>query len=156
LENSQDSRFAAYATIREINRLAAEESREAAIRFARSKFIDQPSLALAYKFALMYSRADESRKAVEVLKIIRYMSTFSEDEYALVQKIADLLKDLGEGELALDLYEKLLDTPNLDKQLKISLYEGGAEVAVDRGQSRMASRWTLAAQRLKAPPKKNR
>lgn len=155
LQDSQDGRFAAYASIREINRLSASEDRESAIRFARSRFIEQPSLALAYKLGRIYSQENKTREAVEALKIIRFVSVFSEDEYVLVQKIANLLHDSGESALALELYENLLDERNLNKQLKIALYEGGTRVASHQGQSNLASRWDLAARELKSPSQNN-
>lgn len=155
LRDSQEDRFAAYATIRETNRLQRTESRESAIRFARSKFVDQPSLALAYKLGHLYSLENRAREAIEVLRIIRYMSAFSVDEYALVQKIADLLDELGEGALALQLYQGLLDARNLDKQLTIALYERGAKIAANLGESTIASRWDLAARQLRSPPVEN-
>ena len=151
LEKSQESRFAAYASIREINRLLALEDRDSAIRFARSKFVDQPSLALAYKLARLYAQDDKTREAIEVLKVIRYITVFPEDEFVLVQKIANLLHDLGESDLALKLYQALLDERNLNKQLKIMLFEEGARVASEQGDSSLGSRWGLAARRLKAP-----
>ena len=152
LKDSQASRFAAYASIREMNRLLASDGRESAESFARSKFVDQPSLALAYKLGRMYAQEEKAREAVEVLKIIRYVTTYSEDEYVLVQEIANLLHDLGESDLALKLYQNLLNERNLNKSLKIALYEGGARIASHQGKSNMASRWQLGARKLKSPP----
>ncbi|NBB79412.1 MAG: TIGR03790 family protein [Verrucomicrobia bacterium] len=152
LRELQASRFATYAYIREINRLLASGDRESALSFGRAKFVDQPSLALAYKLGRIYSRGEQPREAVEVLKIIRYMTTYSEDEYVLVQKIANLLHDLGESDLALQLYQNLLDERNLNKSLKIALYEAGARIASHQGESNMASRWELEVRKLKTPP----
>lgn len=152
LAHSSRSPFAAYASIREINRLRSEESEDAAIAFARSKFVTQPSLALAYKLALLYAAQDKDHEAVEVLKIIRYMTTFSPDEFVLVQKIANFLYKRGEGELALQLYKGILEERGLNKNLRISLFEGGAPIAQDRGEVTVASRWALEARKLKAPP----
>jgi len=153
LDKSGETTFAAYASIREINRLLAEEGSEPAIAFARSKFVAQPSLALAYRLARLYAAADQDTEAVQALRIVRYINTFSPDEFVLVQKIADFLHKRGESELALGLYENLLNERGLDKQLRISLYEGGAPVAEARGESVTASRWLLEARKLKAPPR---
>lgn len=152
LEGSQETTFAAYASIREINRLVAKEGSGAAIAFARSKFVSQPSLALAYRLARLYAAADKDLEAVQALKIIRYITTFSSDEFVLVQKIADFLHERGESELALNLYKNLLQERGLDKALRISLYEGGAPVAEARGDPVTASRWQLEARKLKTPP----
>lgn len=153
LTGSGNSTFATYAGIREINRLLANEGSEAAIAFARSIFVTQPSMALAYRLAQLYATAGKDHEAVEALKIIRYITTFSADELVLVQKIANSLYKRGESELALSLYQNLLKERHLDKQLLISLYEGGAPVAEDCGEAVMASRWLLEARKLKAPPK---
>lgn len=151
LQESQASRFATYANLREINRLLSEGDREAALRFARAKFADEPSLALAYKLGSIYFDGNQNREAVAALKIVRYMSAFSEDEYVLAQAIADLLQELGESKLALQIYENLLEQRSLNKQLKIALYESGAPIASAEGRGRLASRWELEARQLKNP-----
>ena len=149
LKNSQDNRFAAYASIRESNRLLEEEGVDAAITFTRSKFTTYPSLALAYKLAQLYASVGKDKEALEALKVIRYISVFPEDEIVLVQKIANFLDKRGESELAFSLYKKLLEERNLDTKLKISLYEGGAPIAGKMGEAVIASRWKLEARNLK-------
>lgn len=155
LANSKEATFAAYVSIREINRLLAKEGVAAAIAFARSKFVSQPSLALAYRLAQLYAAEDKDHEAVEALKIIRYISKFSPDEFVLVQKIANFLHKRGESEMALNLYQNILKERDLDKQLKISLYEGGAPIAEACGEPVTASRWQLEARTLKSPPTPN-
>jgi len=152
LKSSEGSTFSAYANIREINRMLAEESIESAIAYARSKFISQPSLALAYRLAQLYASEAKDREAVEVLKIIRFMTRFSSDDFVLVQKIANFLHKRGEGEMAFNVYKNLLEERDLDKQLKISLYEGGARIAAAQNEPVIASRWDLEARKLKSPP----
>ena len=152
LKSSEGSTFTAYASIREINRMLAEESSESAIAYARSKFISQPSLALAYRLAQLYANEAKDPEAVEVLKFIRFMSKFSPDDFVLVQKIANFLHKRGEGEMAFNIYKNLLEERDLDKQLKISLFEGGARIAAAQNESVIASRWDLEARKLKSPP----
>ncbi|MGZ0654258.1 TIGR03790 family protein [Coraliomargarita sp. W4R72] len=155
LENSQNTTFAAYASIREINRLLASEGSAAAIAFARSKFVVQPSLALAYRLAQLYAADGQDREGVEALKIVRYISKFSPDEFVLVQKIANFLHKRGESGLALKLYQSILKERNLDKWLKVSLYEGGVPIAEASREPMLASRWQLEARNLKTPPTAN-
>lgn len=155
LKNSQNSTFAAYASIREINRVLAKEGSEPAIAYARSKFITQPSLALAYRLAQLYAGEGKDREAVEALKIIRFITKFSPDEFVLVQKIANSLHKRGESQMAFELYQNLIEERNLDKQLKIALYEGGASLAADLNEPVIASRWKLEARNLKSPPTPN-
>ena len=152
LKSSEGSTFTAYASIREINRMLAEEGSESAIAYARSKFISQPSLALAYRLAQLYANDAKDREAVEVLKIIRFMTRFSPDDFVLVQKIANFLHKLDEGEMAFNIYKNLLEERDLDKQLKISLFEGGARIAAAQNEPVIASRWDLEARKLKSPP----
>ena len=152
LKSSEGSTFTAYASIREINRMLAEEGSESAIAYARSKFISQPSLALAYRLAQLYANEAKDREAVEVLKIIRFMTRFSPDDFVLVQKIANFLHKLDEGEMAFNIYKNLLEEGDLDKQLKISLFEGGARIAAAQNEPVIASRWDLEARKLKSPP----
>ncbi|WP_269522333.1 TIGR03790 family protein [Coraliomargarita parva] len=146
--------YASYAVLREINRLKAKEGEAAALQYARSQFIRFPSLALAYRLAALYDAAGSPEKGVEALKVVRYISTFSPDEYVLVQKIANFLNRHGESELAFQLYENLLSQKGLGKPLKISLLEGGAKVAQNAGQLSSVSRWSLEASQLKQPPAK--
>ena len=152
LKLSEESIFTAYASIRETNRMIAEEGSESAITYARSEFISQPSLALAYRLAQLYADMSKDREAVEVLKMIRFITSFSPDDFVLVRKIANLLYELGESEIALNIYKNLLEERDLDKQLKIALFQGGARIAVAQNEPVIASRWNLEARKLKSPP----
>ena len=152
LQKSMNHSFSAYLCLRQINRLQAEGKADEAVAFARTQFVRQPSLALAYQLAKLYAAKDQSKKAVEALKVVRYITVFSSDEIVLVKKVADFLNKHAEGELALDLYRKLIDRDGLAKALKISLLEGGAKVAMNVGETTLASAWTLTARKLKTPP----
>ncbi|MBL6828952.1 MAG: TIGR03790 family protein [Puniceicoccaceae bacterium] len=152
LKFSEESTFTAYASIRETNRILAEEGSELAIAYARSEFISQPSLALAYRLAQLYASEAKDREAVEVLKIIRFMTSYSLDDFVLIQKIANFLHTRGESEMAFNIYKNLLEERDLDKQLKIALLQGGARIAVTQNEPVIASRWNLEASKLKSPP----
>ena len=152
LQKSMNHSFSAYLCLRQINRLQAEGKADEAVAFARTQFVRQPSLALAYELAKLYAAKDEAKKAVEALRVVRYITVFSSDEIVLVKKVADFLNKHAEGELALDLYRKLIDRDGLAKALKISLLEGGAKVAMNVGETTLASAWTLTARKLKTPP----
>ena len=152
LKFSEVSTFTAYASIRETNRILAEEGSEPAIAYARSEFISQPSLALAYRLAQLYASEAKDREAVEVLKIIRFMTSYSLDDFVLIQKIANFLHTRGESEMAFNIYKNLLKERDLDKQLKIALFQGGARIAVTQNEPFIASRWNLEARKLKSPP----
>ncbi|MEC8614310.1 MAG: TIGR03790 family protein, partial [Verrucomicrobiota bacterium] len=152
LKFSEDSTFTAYACIRETNRILAEEGSELAIAYARSEFISQPSLALAYRLAQLYASEAMDREAVEVLKIIRFMTNYSADDFVLIQKIANFLHTHGESKMALNIYKNLLEERDLDKQLKIALFKGGARIAVTQNEPVIASRWNLEASKLKSHP----
>ena len=152
LKFSEDSIFITFARIREINRLLAEEGSEPAIAYARSEFISQPSLAMAYRLAQLYADETKDREAVEVLKMIRFVTNFSPDDFVLIQKIANLLHKCDESEMALNIYKKLLEERDLDNQLKIALFQGGARIAAVQNEPVIASRWNLEASKLKSPP----
>jgi uncharacterized protein (TIGR03790 family) len=151
LKFPEESTFTAYASIRETNRILAEEGSEPAIAYARSEFISQPSLALAYRLAQLYASEAKDREAVEVLKIIRFMTSYSVDDFVLIQKIANFLHTRGESEMAFNIYKNLLEERDLDKQLKIALFQGGARIAVTQNKPVIASRWNLEASKLKSP-----
>jgi uncharacterized protein (TIGR03790 family) len=152
LEDSGGGPFSAYLILRQINRLKAESSRAEATSFARSSFLRQPSLALAYELAQLYAAEGKSKDAVEVLGIIRYITVFGMDEQILVKQIADFLYKQGETVLALDTYDKLIEQKGLGKTLRIALLRGGAPIAAAAGRVTKSSGWTLEAQRLSQPP----
>ena len=87
-----------------------------------------------------------------VLKIIRFMTSYSLDDFVLIQKIANFLHTRGESEMAFNIYKNLLKERDLDKQLKIALFQGGARIAVTLNEPVIASRWNLEASKLKSPP----
>jgi uncharacterized protein (TIGR03790 family) len=152
LESSSEARFSAYLGLRQLNRLDAEASADEALAYGRKRFLDQPSLAIAYRLARIYEERGQDEKALEVLKVIRFMSSFSRDEVALVQRIANLLHELGDSAMAFDIYEKLLDERNQPKGLRIALLDGGAPIAAAAGKAALSSRWNLESQSLKQPP----
>ncbi|MEO0510956.1 MAG: TIGR03790 family protein [Verrucomicrobiota bacterium] len=151
LEESIESPFSAYLGLRNMNRLEAVEGVEAAEAYARQFFIRYPSLAVAFRLAKYFEQSGQNQQAVEVLKFIRYISSFSRDENILALRIANLLHKNGESEMAFDIYQKLLGERAIPKDLKIALLTGGSPVAAAVGQSALSSRWNLEAQSLKVP-----
>lgn len=156
LKTSMDGPYAAYLGLRQLNRLEAEASGEDALAYARKLFVTNPSLAIAYRLARIYEDKGQTKEAIEVLKVIRYISIFSRDEAVLVQRIANLLHKLGESQMAFDIYEKLLADRDQPRGLRIALLDGGSPVAAAAGEAALASRWDLESQTLKRPlePKK--
>lgn len=153
LEESMESPFSAYVGLRELNRIEAESTGEEALAHARKLYVTNPSLAIAYRLAQMYEERGQKKEAMEVLKVIRYISSFSRDEAVLVQGIADLLYELGANELAFEVYEKLLADRDQPKALRIALLDGGSPVAAAVGKAALSSRWALESQTLKRPAK---
>lgn len=151
LESSVDGPLAAYIGLRQINRLEVEASEDEALAYGRKLFLNHPSLAIAYRLARIYEERGQKEEALEVLKVIRYINSFNRDEAALVQRIANLLHELGESELAFAIYEKLLSEPEQPKGLRIALLEGGSPVAAAVGEAALSSRWDLEGQSLKRP-----
>ncbi len=152
LAESPEGIFSAYVYLREINRLHAEVGAADALQYARTRFLAQPSLALAYELSRLYAAQGDTKAAIEALKIIRYITVFAEDEQILVKQIADHLGKLGEHALALEVYERLIGQRHLNKELRIALLEGGAPIAAAAGNSTESTHWTLEARQLKAAP----
>lgn len=146
-----DEPMSAYVALREINRLQGEEGSDSAIGYARSQFMQNPSLALAYRLAQLHDEADDGRKAVEALKVIRYIDFFGKEERVLVSKIANLLHKHGESRMAYDVYAKLLAERTLPKWLRVSLLEQGSKIAMAAGETTAGSQWTMKARQLKQP-----
>ena len=155
LEAEREGPFAGYVDLREIRRLLDAGKADAALAHAKKAFVDNPSLALAYRLGRLHREQGNAKEAREALRFIRYISQYPKDERVLIRKIADLLHELGKPDLALTVYRKLLDQPRQSKALRIALYEGGAEVARDAGESGLAGTWALEADRLRQPPPQN-
>ena len=156
LEDSMEGPYAAYVGLREMNRIEAISGEEEALTYARTLFLKHPSLAIVYRLAEAFEKAGKIKEAVEVLKVVRFISTFSRDENALVQRIADMLHEHGESQMAFEIYQNLLGERKMPKDLRIALLDGGSPIATAVGKAALSSRWNLESQTLKAPiePKK--
>ena len=140
-----------YLAVREVRRLQAAGKEMAAIDYARSQFMDQPSLVLAYELGKLYAAAGMKDRALNVLTMIRYISEVPKEERVLAKQIADLIREQGELELALSIYRKLLDSDRISQALKESLLEGGVSLAKSVGDQRLSSRWSELRARLQQP-----
>lgn len=145
-----NSPYAGYSALRRMNQLVAGGDRAAALAEGRARFGESPSLALALELSKLFEAEEQPREALAVLQFIRYLNVFSLDEMALVQRIAERLTQLGDSELAIELFQRMLATRNLPKGLRQVLLERGAIVAGDVGRTELVSLWALEAQQLKA------
>ena len=141
----------AYVVLRELLRLEKEASEEVALNFAKEQFIKKPSLVLSYSLAQLYQKCGELENALEVLRLIRFLAVFSIDERVLAQKIADLLHQLGDSDLAYTVYVKLINSQDNPKPLKVQLLESGALLARSIGNLEQAGQWSLLVNQLKLP-----
>lgn len=144
----------AYVVLREINRMTKEKGEADALRYARSQFMERPTLPLAYRLASMYKAQGEPSKALEVLGVLRYIEQYAKEEIVLVQQMADLLMELGEQELAYTVYGRLLSETKQPKALRIQLLATGSQVARANLDMTTASKWSLELKQLKQPPTK--
>jgi uncharacterized protein (TIGR03790 family) len=156
LEQGADRSLISYISLRQMNRLKSAGKIEEALAYGRSQFVEQPSLSMAYKLAQIYANEGDTKRTIESLKVIRYITVFAPEELILAQKIADLLNKQGESDLALEVYKQLIDQAGSAKNLQISLLEGGSVVALAAGDSSLSSRWTLNARQLQLPPAKRK
>lgn len=148
LAHARDLKFGAYAVIREVNRLVAADKPDTALREARARFKEAPSLPLALRLSELLEASGEPGKAEKILQPIRYINRFSLEEVVLGQKIADRLHGVGASAFAVDLYEKLLEGDRLPRSLRLTLLEQGAAVATESMQRGLAAQWRAEAQRL--------
>lgn len=152
----KDEPMSAYVALREINRVEAADGAKAAVAYARSQFMQNPSLAMAFRLAQLHDQAGEGSKAVEALKVIRYIDYFAVEERVLVSEIANLLSKHGEHRMAYEVYAKLLAERNLPKALRIQLLDRGSKIAMAAGETNVGSQWTMKARQLKQPPAKKK
>lgn len=144
---AQDS-LSPYLISRELNRLQAKQGPVAALDYARQQFKRQPSLVLAARLAQLYVDTGQPEAAVDVLGIARYLSVFAAEERVLAQEIADGLYRQDQVDLALLLYQRLLQQADLDPVLELKLLQQGAEIARAAQQLQQAQEWTAQAEQL--------
>ncbi len=140
-----------YLYLREANRLRESGQGSAVVDVLKTGFMEEPSLALALATAEAFAEIGKPEQGVEALKIIRFINTFPFDEFVLVSLIADFLAEHGEIELALEVYEKLINQKRIPKNLNILLLKKGSQVALKAGDMDLRSQWDLNAIRLKKP-----
>lgn len=151
LQQAQSAVPDTYLILRQINRLRQELDAAAALEFARKQFSQNPSLVLAYRLADLYVESGQDAAAVDALRIVRYLTVFAEDERVVVQRIADFLHERGQGEFALELYQRILNAQDLDKSLRIKLLKAGTGIAESVGDWLLASKWGEEFALLTAP-----
>ena len=149
LQAAEDNPFRAYAYLREINRLEANEETDSAFLFAKTQFRQFPSLPLAYRLAQLYVKSGETEKALEVLEIVESINVFAADEIILGKEIADFLSEQGESEYALSLYKSLISQKDLSKTQQIALFDDGSKLALQAGNTALSSEWAIVARKLK-------
>ena len=89
------------------------------------------------------------RRFRECFASIEIDTVFSIEERVLAQKIADLLHQLGEIDLAYKVYEKLINCQDNPKSLKVELLESGALKARSIGNYEQAAQWSSRFNKLK-------
>ncbi len=141
-----NSPFSGYSALRRMNQLLAGGDRAAALAEGRARFGESPSLALALELSKLFEAEGQPREALAVLQFIRYLNVFSLDEMALVQSIAERLTQLGDPELAIELYQRMLATRNLPKELRQVLLNNGAKLAEAAGKVELSAQWRLEVQ----------
>ena len=154
LEAQLESKITPYVILREANRIAASKGSSEATTYLRKEFQKAPSLPLAYALASRYLDAGNNKEAKDVLRLIQYITKYAKEDQVLVQRLADLLALLGETEMALKVYEKLIAEDALAKPFRISLLTGGSKLARKWGKSRLADDWDNECLILKIPKEK--
>lgn len=140
-----------YAVLREVNRIDLNGSASTATTYLRGEFQRAPSLPLAFKLASRYADSGESDKAMEVLRVMQYITVYAKEDKVLVQKLADLMARLDHEEQALVIYERLLGEEGIAKPYRIKLLTKGSELATGVGRTRLADVWSQECLMLKTP-----
>ncbi len=141
-----------YAVLREVNRIDLNGSATTATTYLRGEFQRAPSLPLAFALASRYADSGEVDKAMEVLRVMQYITVYAKEDKVLVQKLADLMARLDHKEQALVIYERLLGEEGIAKPYRIKLLTKGSELATKVGRARLANDWSNECLMLKTPP----
>lgn len=131
-----------YVVLREVNRIDANGSAATATAYLRGAFQRAPSLPLAYALATRYADAGETKKALDVLRLMRYIKLYAKEDRVLVQKLADLMGRLDKPDDALGIYERLIEEQNMAKAQRLGMLEGALSLAKAAGKQKLADKWS--------------
>ena len=136
--------LAGYAVLRRVNELVAAEHRPEAIALARSALHDTPNLALAVALAGLLRDAGETDQAASALGLTAGITNLATDEWALAREAAILLKSLGRPARAVSLWQTLLTTDSLPRELRLAWLKDAIHASKAAGDVTRAADWEKA------------
>ncbi len=143
--------FAQYAVIREMNRMAREESASAAADYGKKMFGRSPGSALGLAAARRLRADGRSVEALDLLGPFRYSTSAPSDEIAVMARIALEFDRLGDTASALRILERLAESPGAPLKLRISVLESARDVAKGAGDFLKAEEFRKQIEVLEPP-----
>lgn len=145
-------RLAGYAVVRAV--LAQEASRRPAeaLILARNAQREQPTLAVGLALAQRLRTAGDREGAAAALEFLRASGDFATDEWAAVREAASILAENGRPDVAVTVYRKLAQQPQLPRELKLAWLPEAIAVAMRIGDAKTAQEWRTQLRDLQPAP----
>jgi uncharacterized protein (TIGR03790 family) len=141
-----------FARIRRMLLQAAAGRRDEAISTGYDGMVKNPSMALVLALSGMQLSAGDAVAARRTLGVISAMRKWRTADRALVLAAARALQAADGASEAAKLIDRLLDEPDLSRDLRVEILKTGVELARAAKDFTRAGRWDTEYRRLTAPP----
>lgn len=139
-----------YVSIREINLLMAADKPEAALQAAGRGMVRSPGPALGLRRAELLRAQGQPGKARDVLGFLSRMQPEGPGDWGLFAVIADHLREWGDADTALKIYQQLEAQP-MPQPVQLAFLKRGIQAAQDAGRADIAIEWQARVE-PPAPP----
>jgi uncharacterized protein (TIGR03790 family) len=146
--------LAGYATLRKFDELLAAQRRDEALVLARTAQRETPSLALGVALAGALRDGGDNESAASALGFIALLKTLRPDEWALAREAARMLEELGRPARAVELWQLILETSELPRELRVAWLGEASQAATTAQDSTQARKWDHALADLTGVEKK--
>ncbi len=140
--------IAQYIYIRKMNQIKASGDIKEAIKVGESGFRKSPGIALGLRLAELFIEQKKPAKASKKLQFLTHVTFFNSEDWGLVKKCADLLKNIGKLNSAIEIYKNLLTDENLPDVLRKKLLNNGSKIALSANNFELARDWSMMAQKI--------
>jgi len=133
--------LAAYAVIRKMNLLDAEDKKEEAIKLGRSALKEVPSLALALALAQRLQASGNGEAATWVVKSAAETADTSASNWKLICEGASFLAEHKKSSEAIDLFRKLFAVDSIPAAIRATWLAEARRAALQGGDTGQAAEW---------------
>jgi uncharacterized protein (TIGR03790 family) len=140
-----------YVVMRQVRMLQAQEKPEAAMALAERGMRETPGPALALLLAKLHQAEGNKRTARKTLSLFSQLPPATSNEWGLYADIADTLRELGDPEAALMIYQKL-ESQKMPEKVQLAFLKRGIKSAEKAGEAGIAIDWRTRTTPPPPPP----